>query len=87
MWLKALVTTHAASMIANSSTREALAPILSLIDAKQALLPEISRLKGRVGLITGQLSQRAEKQEKDLTDDCLLVYQDEGTYLLKIIFL
>ncbi|XP_001604509.1 WD repeat-containing protein 43 [Nasonia vitripennis] len=79
LWLKALVTTHAASMIANPSTRDALVPILSLIDAKQALLPEISRLKGRVGLITGQLSRRAEKQEKDLTDECLLVYQDEDS--------
>ena len=64
-------------MISHPNIREALAPILSLIDAKQMLLTELTRLKGRVELVTGQIAQR-EKQEKDVTEECLLVYQDQG---------
>jgi U3 small nucleolar RNA-associated protein 5 len=81
--LNALVSTHAAQMISHPNIKEALAPILSLIDAKQMLLAEITRLKGRVELVTGQISERIEKQEKDVTEECLLVYQDQGMYKLK----
>ncbi|XP_011493851.1 PREDICTED: WD repeat-containing protein 43, partial [Ceratosolen solmsi marchali] len=79
LWLKALVSTHAAQMISHPNIGEALAPILSLIDAKQMLLTEVTRLKGRVELVTGQISQRIEKQEKDVTEECLLVYQDQDS--------
>lgn len=84
MWLKALVSTHAAQMIEHPDIHDALAPILNIIDAKQLLLTDITRLKGRVELITGQITQRMEKQEKDVTEECLLVYQDQGK---KLIFL
>lgn len=56
---------------------ELFGPILSLIDAKLTLLTELSKLKGRVSLVTGQISQTMEEHDKDITEDCL-VYQDSG---------
>ncbi|XP_014203464.1 WD repeat-containing protein 43 [Copidosoma floridanum] len=76
IWLKAIVTTHAAHMISQPRIRDALAPILSIIDAKQMLLADLSKLKGRVDLVVSQIS-RSKKQ--DITDECLLVYQDQDS--------
>lgn len=87
MWLKALISTHAAQIISHPNINESLAPILSFIDAKQSQLTEISRLKGRVTLVTDQITQRVEKQEKDVTEECLLVYQDQGTNLQLVNYL
>lgn len=56
---------------------ESFDPILNLIDAKLVLLSEVSKLKGRVSLVTGQISQTVEEQQKDVTDNCL-IYQDSG---------
>lgn len=72
MWLKALIATHAAHLSSNPDIGDSLGPILGIIDAKVMLLSELSRLKGRVSLVTGQISQVNEKQ----IEESLLVYQD-----------
>lgn len=80
MWLKALIATHAAQLLSHPDIGEELSPILSIVDAKLTLLTELARLRGRVSLITGQISHITEKQERDPTEESLLVYQDQGTY-------
>ncbi|KAJ8680421.1 hypothetical protein QAD02_016208 [Eretmocerus hayati] len=79
MWLKALVMTHAAQMISDPRIDDALAPIMSYIEGKAALLPDLIKLKGRVDLVVDQFSQRAEKSGKDITEECLLVYEDQDS--------
>ncbi|XP_015604522.1 WD repeat-containing protein 43 [Cephus cinctus] len=76
MWLKALVATHAAQLLSHPEIGESLSPILGVVDAKITLLTELSRLKGRVSLITGQIARANEKQDKNVTEDSLLVYQE-----------
>ncbi|XP_043502426.1 WD repeat-containing protein 43-like [Polistes fuscatus] len=75
MWLHILVTTHAAHLLSHPDIGESLSPILSLIDAKLMLLTEISKLRGRVSLVTGQISGSKEEQDS-MMDDTLLFYQD-----------
>ncbi|XP_017888745.1 WD repeat-containing protein 43 [Ceratina calcarata] len=74
-WLEALLTAHAGYFLAQADLVDVFGPILSLIDAKLALLTELSKLKGRVSLVTGQISQTVNEQDKDIADTCL-VYQD-----------
>lgn len=76
MWLQALVTTHAAHLLSHPNIGESLSPILSLIDAKLMLLTQISRLRGRVSLITGQISQSKEEHDNNIMEETLLFYQD-----------
>lgn len=76
--MKALLQTHAASIIAQPNIREVLAPILSFIDAKAQTAMAMTKLKGKVELVSGQIEDREEKQEKDITGECLLVYEDQG---------
>ncbi|KZC07222.1 PREDICTED: WD repeat-containing protein 43 [Dufourea novaeangliae] len=77
-WLEALLMAHAGHLLSQADLMQSFGPILSLIDAKLALLPEISKLKGRVSLVTGQISQTVEEQHKDVTENCL-VYQDSDS--------
>ncbi|XP_050491841.1 WD repeat-containing protein 43 [Bombus huntii] len=74
-WLEALLTTHAGHLLSQADLVELFGPILSLMDAKLTLLTELSKLKGRVSLITGQISQTMEEHDKDISENCL-VYQD-----------
>ncbi|KAK9303214.1 hypothetical protein QLX08_004993 [Tetragonisca angustula] len=74
-WLEALLTAHAGHLLSQPDLVELFGPILSLIDTKLTLLTELSKLKGRVSLVTGQISQTMEEHDKDLTENCL-VYQD-----------
>lgn len=78
MWLQALISTHAAHLLSHPDIGDSLSPILSVIDAKLMLLPNLSRLRGRISLITGQISRNNEKNSKDITEESLLVYQDPG---------
>lgn len=76
-WLEALLLAHAGHFLSQADLMESFDPILNLIDAKLVLLSEVSKLKGRVSLVTGQISQTVEEQQKDVTDNCL-IYQDSG---------
>lgn len=82
MWLQILITTHAAHLLSHPDIGESLSPILSLIDAKLMLLTQISRLRGRVSLITGQITRSKEEQDNNIMEETLLVYQDAGKNLL-----
>ncbi|XP_011642160.1 WD repeat-containing protein 43 [Pogonomyrmex barbatus] len=76
MWLQTLIMTHAAHLMSRPDIAETLSPILSFIDAKLGLLTAMQKLRGRVSLITGQITQANEDHNKDITEDSLLVYQD-----------
>lgn len=79
MWLQALITTHAAHLMSRPDIAEVFNPILSFIDEKLTLLTTVQRLRGRVSLITGQISSQAnEEYNKDMMDESLLAYQDPG---------
>lgn len=78
MWLQALITTHSAHLLSQPDIAGTLSPILSLIDAKLLLLTGVLRLRGRISLITGQISHANEEHSKDMTEESLLVYQDPG---------
>ncbi|XP_012280196.1 WD repeat-containing protein 43 [Orussus abietinus] len=75
-WLKALLATHAAHLLSHPDVGESLGPIMGIIDTKLTLLSELSRLRGRVSLVTGQISQTSEQRDRDITEESLLVYQD-----------
>ena len=75
--MEALLTAHAGHLLSQPDLVELFGPVLSLIDTKLTLLTELSKLKGRVSLVTGQISQTMEEHDKDLTENCL-VYQDTG---------
>ncbi|XP_076299109.1 WD repeat-containing protein 43 [Lasioglossum baleicum] len=77
-WLEALLVAHAGHLLSQADLMQSFGPILSLIDAKLALLSEISKLKGRVSLITGQISQTVEEQHKEVSENCF-VYQDSDS--------
>ncbi|KOC69160.1 WD repeat-containing protein 43 [Habropoda laboriosa] len=77
-WLEELLTAHAGHFLSQADLVELFGPILSLIDAKLTLLTELSKLKGRVSLVTGQISQTVEELDKDVTENCL-VYQDSDS--------
>lgn len=80
---------HASHFLSQADLVELFGPILNLIDAKLALLTELSKLKGRVSLVTGQIAQIVEEQDKDITENCLM-YQDSGLFpspLLYVILL
>ncbi|CAL7941872.1 unnamed protein product [Xylocopa violacea] len=77
-WLEALLTAHAGHLLSQADLVELFGPILSLIDAKLALLTELSKLKGRVSLVTGQISQTVDEHDKDIAENCL-VYQDSDS--------
>lgn len=77
LWLKTIVTTHAAHMISHPNIREELAPLLSVIDAKERSAMLLGQVKGRLDLVTDQIS-KSKCQKQDSTDECLLVYQDQG---------
>ncbi|XP_076757696.1 WD repeat-containing protein 43 isoform X1 [Xylocopa sonorina] len=77
-WLEALLTAHAGHLLSQADLVELFGPILSLIDAKLTLLTELSKLKGRVSLVTGQISQTVDEQDKDIAENCL-VYQDSDS--------
>ncbi|XP_012229807.1 WD repeat-containing protein 43 [Linepithema humile] len=79
MWLQALITTHAAHLMSRPDIAEILSPILSFIDAKLMLVTAIQRLRGRVSLITGQISQAKEEHNKDIMQESMLVYQDSDS--------
>lgn len=79
MWLQALITTHAAHLMSRPDIAEILSPILSFIDAKLMLVTAIQRLRGRVSLITGQLSQINAEHNKDMMEESMLVYQDSDS--------
>ncbi|XP_053975386.1 WD repeat-containing protein 43 isoform X1 [Hylaeus volcanicus] len=77
-WLEALLMTHAGHLLSQADLTQSFGPILSLIDAKLALLSELSKLKGRISLVTGQISQTIEEHHKDIVENCL-VYQDSDS--------
>lgn len=80
LWLQPLIMTHAAHLMSRPDIAEILSPILSFVDAKLMLLTAVQRLKGRVSLITGQISQ-ANQEHKDITENTY-VYQDPGLYMM-----
>ncbi|XP_076631945.1 WD repeat-containing protein 43 [Colletes latitarsis] len=77
-WLEALLMTHAGHFLSQADLMQSFGAILSLIDAKLALLSELSKLKGRISLVTGQISQTTEEHHKDVDENCL-VYQDSDS--------
>ncbi|XP_029035150.1 WD repeat-containing protein 43 [Osmia bicornis bicornis] len=77
-WLETLLMVHASHFLSQADLVDLFGPILNLIDAKLALLTELSKLKGRVSLVTGQIAQIVEEQDKDITENCLM-YQDSDT--------
>ncbi|XP_011305211.1 WD repeat-containing protein 43 [Fopius arisanus] len=80
VWLKNLLITHAAHLLSHPDIGNVLSPILGLIDAKLAIFTELSRLRGRVALITGQISHLNDQESKDIAEEgSLLVYQDSDS--------
>jgi len=77
MWVQALITIHAAYFMSRPDVAEMLSPILNFIDAKLILLTPVQRLRGRVSLITGQISQ-ANEERKDISEKSLVTYQEPG---------
>ncbi|EFN89012.1 WD repeat-containing protein 43 [Harpegnathos saltator] len=75
-WLQTVVTVHAAHLLSRPDVMETLSPLLNFIDTKLKLLIDVQRLKGRVSLVTGLISQTNEDDDMFVTQDALLVYRD-----------
>lgn len=80
-WLKALVLSHAGQLLSQPDISDIVSPILGIIDGKLSILPELSRLRGRVALVTGQISHLKDNNNKDMMDESLLDFKDTGWYL------
>ncbi|KAG8042146.1 hypothetical protein G9C98_000137 [Cotesia typhae] len=76
LWIKTLIITHAAHLLSLPDIDDLLSPVLAFIEDKLTILPELSRLRGRVALVTGQISHLNDKESNDITNQCLLTYQD-----------
>ncbi|XP_015184773.1 PREDICTED: WD repeat-containing protein 43-like [Polistes dominula] len=74
IWLEVLITTYSTHLLSHPNIDETLSPILGLIDEKLMLLTEVSKLRGRVSLLTEQISKNHDDQ--DTLNDSLIVYQD-----------
>ncbi|XP_034244251.1 WD repeat-containing protein 43 [Thrips palmi] len=81
-WLRIVLSIHAAHLMANPSLVELLAPVIGLIEARLTLLPSLSRLSGRLELLTSQLNGASGSDENASPLDMptgLLTYQDADT--------
>ncbi|XP_063991127.1 WD repeat-containing protein 43 isoform X3 [Diachasmimorpha longicaudata] len=78
-WLKHLIIMHAAHLLSHPDIGDVLSPILGLIDAKLGIFTELSRLRGRVALVTGQISHLNDDESKNITEEGLLIYQDSDS--------
>ena len=80
MWLRSIFVYHAAYLLSHPEKKETIGPISGIFAAKVALLPGITKIQGRVDLMTDKASRSSEKKtDRDITQDSLLVYQDQGT--------
>lgn len=67
--------------MANPSLVELLTPVIGLIESRLTLLPSLSRLSGRLELLTSQLDGASGSDENASLLDMqtgLLTYQDAG---------
>ncbi|XP_044576706.1 arylphorin subunit alpha-like isoform X3 [Cotesia glomerata] len=55
LWIKTLIITHAAHLLSLPNIDDLLSPVLGFIEDKLTILPELSRLRGRVALPIGLL--------------------------------
>ncbi|XP_026285946.1 WD repeat-containing protein 43 [Frankliniella occidentalis] len=81
-WLRIVLSTHAAHLMANPSLVELLAPVIGLVEFRLSLLPSLSRLSGRLDLISSQLDGATGSDENTTPLDMqpgLLTYQDADT--------
>lgn len=82
-WLKALVLSHAGHLLSHPDIGEAVSPILGIIDGKLSILSDLSRLRGRVALVTGQISHLKNKENKEFTGEnssTFIEYKDTGEF-------
>lgn len=76
-----MLSIHAAHLMANPSLVELLTPVIGLIESRLTLLPSLSRLSGRLELLTSQLDGASGSDENASLLDMqtgLLTYQDAG---------
>ncbi|XP_032664473.1 WD repeat-containing protein 43 [Odontomachus brunneus] len=78
-WLQILITNYGAHLLSRSDRAQMLSPFLSFIDDKLNLFTQVQRLKGRVSLVTGLISQTNEEHDKYITQEALLVYRDQDS--------
>lgn len=73
--------------MANPSLVELLAPVIGLIESRLTLLPSLSRLSGRLELLTSQLDGASGVDENASPLDMqtgLLTYQDAGEFTYNV---
>ncbi|KAK3922503.1 WD repeat-containing protein 43 [Frankliniella fusca] len=81
-WLRIVLSTHAAHLMANPSLVELLAPVIGLVEFRLSLLPSLTRLSGRLDLLSSQLDGATGSDENTTPLDMqpgLLTYQDADT--------
>ncbi|XP_014227299.1 WD repeat-containing protein 43 [Trichogramma pretiosum] len=78
-WMKEVCFTHTTTIISHPQIKEAIDPVLNIIDAKLFFFPELMRLEGKVNLLTGQIAKNAEREDLVDTQECLLVYEDQDS--------
>lgn len=77
-WLQALIMSHAAHLLSRPDVTDMFGSAMQFIDAKLTLLRDIQKLKGRVSLVTGQISRTNQEDNNFVTQNAMLVYRDPG---------
>jgi hypothetical protein len=81
LWLKAVIISHAAQLMANPEIRDTLSPVLGLVEMRLGLLAPLSRLRGRLDLLVDQIGESNKGNVAGDLGESLLVFQDQGSSL------
>ncbi|CAH0546158.1 unnamed protein product [Brassicogethes aeneus] len=78
LWLRHILQIHSGILISNPSLGELLGSSLMGIENRLSLLTPLNRLKGRINLLSSQISTTPESNEVD-EEEALLVFDDKDS--------
>merc|ERR1712062_4717 len=80
-WLKYTIQIHTGHLMSTPQCEELLGPVYSLIEARTGHYSVALQLKGKLDMMTGQMTAKPENSEKDEATkrEALLVYQDDSS--------
>merc|ERR1712062_472633 len=80
-WLKYTIQIHTGHLMSTPQCEELLGPVYSLIEARTRHHGVALQLKGKLDMMTGQITAKPENSEKDEVTkrEALLVYQDDSS--------
>jgi len=78
-WLKSVLTIHTGYLVTLPDCQELLTPVHTLLETRTKHSNKVLQLKGKLELLTRQISDRQGDTMVDKEQQALLVYQDESS--------